>query len=89
MSSHPRRRKDSSGAGTSQDDSKDLLSGKNTNSMANHKFFAKPLHTCSYLLTVFLHIFRRWWSNTHTLRQVKFDDLPFSKNLCWNFTRSI
>ena len=58
MSSHPRRRKDSSGAGTSQDDSKDLLSGKKqTNSMANHKFFAKPLHTCSYLLILLLFFF--------------------------------
>lgn len=55
MSSHPRRRKDSSGAGTSQDDSKDLLSGKNTNSMANHKFFAKPLH--DYLLSMLLFFF--------------------------------
>ena len=57
MSSHSAKRKDSTGAGTSQEDSRDPLSGNTQIEIcvwlwANHKFFAKPLHTTVNLFIV-------------------------------------
>ena len=71
MSSRSAKRKDLVGAGTSQEDSKDLLSGK-VHSVANHKLFAKPL-LYLLMLSILNSSHRCWWSYTHTLRQVKFD----------------
>ena len=53
-SSRSAKRKDLVGAGTSQEDSKDLLSGK-VHSVTNHKLFAKPL-LYLLVLSIILHI---------------------------------